>query len=161
MRLIRLRFSSLTSTVAGLLFLAACSDAFAPEVIEVIEETNFAPSLNIDLGSMTRTSSGLYIETISEGTGEPAVAGNDATVLYVGFLSNGDVFDSSDQSGPFNFILGTGGAVDGFDEGVLGMKLGGIRLIIMPPSLGYGNSARGSIPAGSILIFRIELESIG
>ena len=158
MRLIRLRFSSLTSTVAGLLFLAACSDAFAPEVIE---ETNFAPSLNIDLGSMTRTSSGLYIETISEGTGGPSVAGNVWTVLYVGFLSNGDVFDSSDQSGPFNFILGTGGAVDGFDEGVLGMKLGGIRLIIMPPSLGYGNSARGSIPAGSILIFRIELESIG
>jgi FKBP-type peptidyl-prolyl cis-trans isomerase len=126
----------------------------------VIEETEFAASLEIDLASMTQTASGLYIRTIAEGTGEPAVAGNSVTVLYAGALSDGTVFDSSDQGGPFDFVLGIGGVVEGFDEGVIGMRVGGVRKIIIPPILGYGTQQVGVIPGGSILIFRIELQSI-
>jgi FKBP-type peptidyl-prolyl cis-trans isomerase len=149
------RFSTLACAAAGVLILAACSDAF--QVIEeVIEETTFDPSLNVDLNSMTKTSSGLYYETITEGSGETAVAGNSVTVAYAGFLANGSSFDS----GQFSFTLGIGQVVAGFDEGVTGMKVGGIRLIVFPSSLGYGSQAQGAIPGGSILIFRIELVSI-
>ena len=153
MRLISPRCSALTVAVGGVLLLAACSDAFAPQVIE---DTDFASSLRIDLSVMTQTASGLYIETVAEGDGDPATAGNTVTVTYAGFLASGSSFDS----GQFTFVLGAGQAVAGFDEGVTGMKLGGIRLIVMPPSLGYGDTARSSIPAGSILIFRIELTDI-
>lgn len=151
MRLTSPRFSTLVCAAAGVLILAACSDAF-----QVIEETTFDPSLNVDLNSMTKTSSGLYYETITEGSGEPAVAGNSVTVVYAGFLANGSSFDS----GQFPFTLGSGQVVAGFDEGVTGMKVGGIRLIVFPSSLGYGDQAQGAIPGGSILIFRIELVSI-
>ena len=159
MRLIHFGFSALTPTTAGLVLLGACSDQPAATTFEteVIEETTFASSLDIDLASMTRTSSGLYIETLAEGTGEPTVAGDGVTVSYTGWLSDGTSFDS----GRFPFVLGVGQVVPGFDEGVLGMKLEGIRRIIIPPHLGYGNTARGIIPAGSILIFRVELVAIG
>ena len=155
MRLIFSRFSAPTLAVAGALMLVACSDGFSPEVIE---ETDFASSLEIDLSAMTRTASGLYIETVSEGTGEPAVAGDAVTVSYVGLLASGIVFDPGNL--PLEFTLGSGQVVPGFDEGVLGMRLGGIRIIIIPPSLAYGDRANGAIPAGSILIFRIELTDI-
>jgi FKBP-type peptidyl-prolyl cis-trans isomerase FkpA len=158
----RPRVLALTSAVVGLLSLGACIDTAgpAPVDVQVIEETEFAASLEIDLASMTQTASGLYIRTIAEGTGEPAVAGNSVTVLYAGALSDGTVFDSSDQGGPFDFVLGIGGVVEGFDEGVIGMRVGGVRKIIIPPILGYGTQQVGVIPGGSILIFRIELQSI-
>ena len=159
MRLTHLRFSSLTSTVAGLLVLAACSDApIAPTSTdpEVIEETNFASSLNIDLASMTRTASGLYLEDFEEGSGDPAAAGHLVEVSYIGYLSNGSTFDS----GQFPFTLGSGQVVAGFDEGVTGMRVEGVRRMIIPPSLAYGNTQRGNIPPGSILIFDVGLESI-
>jgi len=155
MRLISPRCSALTIAVAGVLLLAACSDGFSPQVIE---ETDFASSLEIDLSAMTRTASGLYIETVAEGTGEPVVAGNTVTVSYVGLLASGIVFDPGNL--PLEFTLGSGQVVAGFDEGVLGMRLDGIRIIIIPPSLAYGERAIGAIPAGSILIFRIELTDI-
>ena len=160
--MIRLRLPALTSAVVGLLSLGACIDTTEPEsnAPQVIEETNFASSLGVDLASMTKTSTGLYIGTIAEGTGEPAVVGDSVTVLYEGFLADGAVFDSSTLSGPFNFTLGSGGSIAGFDEGVTGMKQGGVRLIIIPPSLGYGNQQVGAIPRGSILVFRLELEVI-
>ncbi len=158
MRMLRLRCSALASTFVGVVLLAACSDSPAAVRLEpeVIEETTFASSLNIDLASMTRTSSGLYIETIAEGVGEPAMVDNGVTISYTGWLSDGTSFDS----GQFPFVLGAGQVVPGFDEGVLGMKVEGIRRVIMPPSLGYGNTARGIIPSGSILIFRLELVDI-
>ncbi len=155
MRLISPRCSALTLAVAGVLVLAACSDGFSPQVIE---DTDFATALQIDLSAMTKTASGLYIETVSEGTGEPVTAGNTVTVTYAGLLVSGIVFDPGNL--PLTFTLGSGQVVQGFDEGVDGMKLGGIRIIIIPPSLAYGERAVGAIPAGSILIFRIELTDI-
>ena len=153
MRSTHFRFRSLISTVTGLLLLAACSDALVPEVIE---ETNFASTLDVDLASMTRTPSGLYFETLDEGTGDPVVEGDAVTVSFVGWLSNGTTFDF----GEIVFTLGLGQVLTGFEEGVLGMKLGGVRRVIVPPSLGYGNTARGSIPPGSILVFHVEVDDI-
>ena len=112
---------------------ASCGDPFAPEVFE---ETDFAPSLGIDLSAMTRTASGLYIEEIELGTGETASAGHVATVTYTGLLSNAEPFDAR----TFSFTLDSGGVVAGFDEGVTGMRVGGTRRIVIPPELGYGDS---------------------
>ena len=161
--MIRLRLPALTSAMVGLLLLGACIDSSGPETVElqVIEETNFAAVLGIDLASMTKTSSGLYIGTITEGTGEPAASRDLVTVTYSGYLADGALFDSSDLGGPITFELGIGQVVQGFDEGITGMKLGGIRNIVIPPSLGYGSETRGAIPGGSILVFRVELQSIG
>jgi FKBP-type peptidyl-prolyl cis-trans isomerase len=155
MRLISPRFSALTVAAAGVLLLAACSDGFSPQVIE---ETDFASALQIDLSAMTKTASGLYIETVAEGAGDPVAAGHTVTVTYTGLLASGITFDPGNA--PLTFTLGTGQVVAGFDEGVTGMKLGGIRIVIIPPGLAYGERAIGAIPAGSILIFRIELTDI-
>ncbi len=124
---------------------------------QVIEEVEFAPSLGINLASMTRTSSGLYYEDIAMGSGDPAAAGNEVEVAYTGWLTDGTTFDS----GAFSFVLGAGQVVRGFDEGVTGMRVGGIRRIIIPPALGYGSQGSGPVPPDSIMIFRIELRSIG
>ena len=124
---------------------------------ETIEDANFAASLGINLANMTRTVSGLYYEDIEDGAGEPATAGDDVRVGYSGRLSDGTLFDS----GQFPFLLGAGQVVAGFDEGVTGMRVGGTRRILIPPALGYGNRGSGPVPPGAILVFRIELLSIG
>jgi peptidylprolyl isomerase len=95
------------------------------------------------------------------GTGAEATSGKTVSVHYTGTLSNGQKFDSSlDRGQPFSFQLGAGGVIKGWDEGVVGMKVGGKRKLIIPPSLGYGDQAAGSIPPGSTLIFEIELLSV-
>ena len=140
--------------LAATLLLGACGDDGVS--VEVIEDTEFAASLEIDLASMTKTASGLYIAQVIEGTGDAITAGEKATVSYVGFLSDGSSFDQ----GQFQFTLGVGQVVAGFDEGVLGMRVGGVRLIVIPPALGYGDAGQGPVPAGAVMVFRIELLSI-
>ena len=145
----RIVAAGLVVAMAGLL---GCGDG-----ITAIEDTEFAASLGINLAAMTRTSSGLYYEDIETGEGEPAASGDAVEVAYTGWLSDGTQFDS----GSFTFNLGAGDVVPGFDEGVQGMRVGGVRRIIIPPALGYGSQARGAIPPDSILVFRIEVLSIG
>ena len=146
------------AVVAGLALLVACGGSGVSEIeYQVIEDVEFASSLEIDLGQMTKTDSGLYYEDVVEGTGDPATAGNTVEVAYTGYLTNGIAF----ESGTYPFTLGSGGVIPGFDEGVTGMKVGGQRRIIIPPALAYGAGSVGSIPAGSILIFDLELLSIG
>lgn len=95
------------------------------------------------------------------GTGQEAKNGDTVTVNYVGTLENGTKFDSSyDRNQPFSFTIGAGQVIKGWDLGVVGMKVGGKRKLVIPPDLGYGNQAQGSIPANSTLIFEIELVSI-
>lgn len=138
--------------------MACGDDAASPEpvVVQVIEETTFDPSLNIDLSQMTRSATGLYVQVMEEGEGEQVGPGNVVSIGYTGRLSNATVFDS----GNFPLTIGSGRAIPGFDEGVRGMRLGEKRRIIMPPALGYGNSPQGAIPGGSILIFDVELLAI-
>jgi len=100
----------------------------------------------------------LLIVDLKVGTGAEAVAGKTVTVNYKGTLTNGTEFDSSyKRNQPFVFDLGAGSVIKGWDQGVVGMKVGGKRKLTIPASLGYGAIANGPIPANSTLIFEIEL----
>ena len=106
----------------------------------------------------TTTPSGLKYSDEVVGTGREAKAGDHVTVHYTGTLENGSKFDSSrDRHRPFEFDLGAGRVIRGWDEGVAGMKVGGRRRLVIPPELGYGQRAMGPIPAGSTLHFDVEL----
>ena len=105
------------------------------------------------------TPSGLKYIDQEVGTGDVAVAGKTASVHYTGWLENGKKFDSSvDRKEPFSFRVGAGQVIKGWDEGVLGMKIGGKRKLIIPPQLGYGaRGAGGVIPPNATLTFDVEL----
>jgi peptidylprolyl isomerase/FKBP-type peptidyl-prolyl cis-trans isomerase FkpA len=97
-------------------------------------------------------------EDVTVGTGDAVAPGDTVTVNYTGLLTNGTVFDSSDSHGaPFTFTVGAGQVIQGWEQGLIGMKEGGTRLLAIPPSLGYGANAYGPIPANSTLIFQIQL----
>lgn len=101
----------------------------------------------------------LQIEDLTPGTGPEAKAGNTVTVHYVGTLSDGKKFDSSrDRGQGFTFRLGAGQVIKGWDQGVAGMKVGGLRKLTIPPELGYGKEGfPGAIPPNATLIFEVEL----
>ena len=109
--------------------------------------------------SETTTASGLKYEDVKTGTGDAATAGKTVSVHYTGWLTNGTKFDSSkDRGKPFEFPLGGGRVIKGWDEGVQGMKVGGVRKLTIPASLGYGDrGAGGVIPPGATLVFEVEL----
>jgi FKBP-type peptidyl-prolyl cis-trans isomerase len=101
----------------------------------------------------------LKIEDSKIGTGAVAVAGKSVTVHYTGWLTDGTKFDSSkDRGQPFTFQLGAGQVIKGWDQGVVGMKIGGVRKLTIPASLGYGErGAGGVIPPNATLVFEVEL----
>jgi len=103
----------------------------------------------------------LQIEDIRVGTGAEAVAGKTVSVHYVGTLhANGKKFDASrDRGKPFDFPLGAGRVIKGWDQGVAGMKVGGMRKLTIPPHLAYGSTGVGNglIPGNSTLVFEVEL----
>ncbi|MGE5222834.1 MAG: FKBP-type peptidyl-prolyl cis-trans isomerase [Omnitrophica WOR_2 bacterium] len=107
------------------------------------------------------TTTGLKYKDLIAGTGTEAKSGSQVTVNYTGWLTDGTKFDSSLDSGkPFAFQIDAGNVIKGWDEGVTGMKAGGKRILVIPPDLGYGSSANGSIPANSTLIFEVDLLSV-
>ena len=116
-----------------------------------IESTTFAASLGVNLASSTKTPSGLYYRDIRVGTGATIVAGQKLSVKYSGALANGSVFDA----GTFAFTI-PGQVIQGWNEGLLGMNVGGSRQLIIPPSLGYGAAGSGSIPPNAVLVFTVE-----
>lgn len=97
------------------------------------------------------------IETLRPGSGNEAKKGSSVTVHYTGTLTSGKKFDSSIGRGPFSFRLGSGQVIQGWEQGILGMKTGEKRRLTIPPELGYGSRAVGQIPANSTLIFEVEL----
>ena len=110
-------------------------------------------------GSEVTTSSGLQYIDLKIGAGATALAGQNVSVHYTGWLENGKKFDSSvDRGQPFSFPLGAGRVIKGWDEGVQGMKVGGKRKLTIPSNLGYGaRGAGGAIPPNATLIFEVEL----
>ena len=114
------------------------------------------------VGKWVKLPSGLEYKETKIGTGREAKASDSVTVQYKGWLDNGTVFDSSRKPGrePLTFTIGAGQVIKGWDEGVTGMKAGGVRELKIPPDLGYGDEEMGTIPANSRLHFEVELLKI-
>jgi FKBP-type peptidyl-prolyl cis-trans isomerase FkpA len=112
--------------------------------------------------STVTTESGLQYEDVTTGSGAEACAGQTVSVHYTGWLTDGTKFDSSkDRNQPFEFALGAGMVIKGWDEGVQGMKIGGVRRLTVPAQLGYGaRGAGGVIPPNATLVFEVELLDI-
>lgn len=145
----RLAVALLTLAVAG-----ACSD---PVTGPSVENTAFDPALGVDLAASTRLATGVYRRDIVVGTGATAAAGDSLSVRYNGYLANGFEFDNNTGTGEPLYTFRVGANIPGFDAGIIGMKVGGIRQIIIPPDQGYGSMPYRQIPGNSILVFRVEL----
>ena len=121
-----------------------------------IELTKFASELNVHLDSMVRRTSGLYVQDQQMGTGAVATRGRTVVVRYSGFLADGKMFDSGEAT----VTLGSNKTIRAWEEGLLGMRVGGRRRIVVPPAMGYG--ARGSgdvIPPNAVLVSDMEMMS--
>ena len=115
--------------------------------------------LGIDTAAMTKTPTGLQVQDVKVGQGAEATPGATAVVHYTGWLTDGKKFDSSrDRGTPFDFQVGGGQVIAGWDQGVAGMKVGGQRKLVIPADLGYGAAgAPPVIPPGATLVFDVEL----
>lgn len=103
----------------------------------------------------------MVIDDVKIGTGEAVKPGDTVNVHYVGTLQNGQEFDNSKKRGePFEFKVGAGQVIKGWDEGLVGMKTGGERILVIPPAMAYGEQGIGPIPGGATLVFSIELVEI-
>ncbi|WJW69172.1 FKBP-type peptidyl-prolyl cis-trans isomerase [Candidatus Chlorohelix allophototropha] len=134
--------------------LAACGDNTAVPSAATAPAGTATPEL-------TKSATGLkYYDTVV-GKGTQPKVGQTVSVHYSGYLTNGTKFDSSvDRGQPFKFVLGVGQVIQGWDEGVATMKVGGKRRLIIPPQLGYGPSGSGPIPPNAELIFDVELLAV-
>lgn len=130
----------------------------------ILDETTSTEKTNVpseEVSDNTKMDKVTELQIVDEkvGNGEEATVGKTVTVNYVGTLIDGTKFDSSyDRNQPFSFTLGVGQVIEGWDKGVLGMKVGGKRKLTIPSSLGYGDSGiPGVIPGGATLVFEVEL----
>lgn len=157
---------SITALLALLLAVAltACSDSEPRTVTQHPDEahrvtTQYSDALSVDLSAMEyRRHSGLFVEDVRVGEGARADSGDIVTVHYTGWLPSGRQFDSTRDSGqPFEVAIGYGRVIDGWEQGIVGMRVGGRRRLVIPPALGYGASGSGPIPGNSTLVFDVEL----
>ncbi len=160
----RLLALGLVALVAVAFVVAACAkketqDASAAPAASTTPAAGAAAATS---GKVVTTASGLKYEVLREGNGPGAKAGQTVAVHYTGWLTNGTKFDSSvDRGQPFDFHLGAGQVIKGWDEGVAGMKVGEKRKLTIPPQLGYGErGAGGVIPPNATLVFDVELLGI-
>ncbi len=122
-----------------------------------VERTQFNPSLDVHLDKMVKRASGLYVQDLAMGTGTIAVRGRTAVVRYTGWRADGKQFDD----GEVTVALGSRATIAAWEEGLLGMRVGGKRRLVVPPNLGYGERGAGSdIPPNSVLVFDMQLESV-
>jgi peptidylprolyl isomerase len=118
----------------------------------------YASSLNIDLSKMNRNPSGLYWVDVKVGDADSAKVGDNVRVHFTGWLPDGQEFDTTRDGAPIEFLLGLGFVRKGFDEGVIGMRVGGIRRLVIPPDLAFGvrGSPENGVPANSTIIMEVE-----
>lgn len=155
-------FARAAVTALALVLLAACSDDSPTEpTMQVIEELDFAESLNIDLSTMKRLGNGSYTKDLVEGDGATIEYGSDIDLSYTGWLADGTKVVES----RFQFTLGLGTIPVGLQQGMLNQRDGGVRLMIIPPQHMYGGidyvGTEGVlIPGGSVLVFEVTVHSV-
>ena len=120
----------------------------------------YAASLGVNLSAMTKLSKALYIQDLVTGTGAVATKDHFVTVTYTGWLANGTQFDSNVGKTASSFLLSSGSVIDGWVQGIPGMRVGGKRRLIIGSALGYGTQPFGSIPSNSTLVFDVQLVSV-
>ncbi|MGH7592855.1 MAG: FKBP-type peptidyl-prolyl cis-trans isomerase [Gemmatimonadales bacterium] len=139
---------------AAVVALAACqSKPAATRASLTIATATFGPALGVDLKASTTTGTGLYYRDLAVGDGPVATRGAQLSVNYTGWLADGTEFESS----AYSFQLGAGSVIPGWDEGLVGMRVGGKRQLIIPADLAYGANGQGKIPPNAILVFNVEL----
>lgn len=149
--------------VLGIFFLfLGFGQNFSEPIVEVVEDGSQLASVVGSLDTARVDSeTGIITEDIIEGKGDTTGEGDTLTVHYVGLLEDGTVFDTSRNGSPFKFTIGAGQVISGWDNGLLGMKVGGKRVIVLPPEQAYGEGGvPGVIPANAVLIFEVELVSV-
>lgn len=149
----RVRFASLV--LIGLV--SACATSGSPPVD--LQTLNWAPELGIEPDQMQFGEGGVWIRDLNEGLGQVARRLDEVEVHFIGRLQDGTLFDSSLAQGgaPLRFALSGGQVIRGWERGIPGMREGGRRLVVVPPSLGYGGRRRERIPPHSVLVFEIQL----
>lgn len=124
------------------------------------EELQYAPSLEVNIPAMRKLPSGLLIQDVAEGVGDTLATGMMASVRYVGALPDGTEFDSNLLGSLYRFRVGAGRVIPGWDEGLIGMRRGGKRRLVVPHPLGYGDLGSGPIPPYATLVFVVELVNL-
>lgn len=120
-------------------------------------QTNTLPTTTIPMNDIPLDTNELVQKDVVVGDGASVINGSTVTVEYTGALADGRVFDSSVGRDPFVFTVGNGDVIAGWEQGLLGMRAGGERILVIPPTLGYGSMDLGVIPPNSTLIFSVKV----
>jgi FKBP-type peptidyl-prolyl cis-trans isomerase len=146
--------------ICALLALAAGCGGGDSTVPDLATET-FATSLGVNISAMTKVSSSLYIQDVVVGTGAVVSAPDSISVTYTGWLANGTQFDSNVGRSPLGFSVGVGRVIAGWDQGLIGMRVGGTRRLVIGSALGYGSQGYApAIPPNATLVFQVQLLSL-
>ena len=154
---VRLRRRALA--LAPLLFTACLSGTDSGSPSDPATET-YAPTLGVNIAQMTKISNALYYQDLIVGTGVTAASGKSLSVNYTGWLVDGTQFDTSIGKAPISFTLGVGTVIPGWDLGLLGMRVGGKRRLVIGSDLAYGSGGFGVIRPNSTLVFDVQLLSV-
>lgn len=140
---------------------AGCVESSGPGDAIPIENTSFASALGVNLAASTRTPNGMYYRDITVGTGAVVANGQTLEVKYTGWLSSGFQFDSNRaEAATFPFVLGTGNVIQGWHEGLQGVRVGGSRQLIIPATLAYGPGGYGPIPGNAVIVFTVDVVAV-
>ena len=141
-----------------MILFAGCGPATSAANTVELEGISFAPALQVDLSQMERLSSGVYIRDLVTGTGPQATRGTRVAMHYAGFLPDGTPIDANTPPmAPYDFVLGQGRVIRGWDDGILGMRAGGQRQLVIPPGEAYGGRRVGNVPPNATLVFVVKL----
>lgn len=143
--------------------LTACGGAAGPQATAPASDPEllfYAPELEIDLEDFERTPSGLFVQDITVGDGPVARRTSRVWIHYIGWLPDGTVFDGNLGGDPYHLRLGGNEVIRGWNEGIAGMRRGGVRRLVVRPSLAYGSRGSGDVPPGATLVFRLELVDV-
>lgn len=161
----RLRLRSLSALAfVALTASASCGGdvtgtTVAPPASVPANET-YAASLGVNLAAMTKVNDNLYTQDLTVGTGVVTVNNHSTSVFYTGWLVNGTQFQTNVGGTPLAFLLGTGAVIPGWDQRLLGMRVGGTRLLVIGSTLGYGAAGSGTIPPSVTLVFKVQLTAV-